>query len=521
MGYADVTALCLYGRFNNRFSESSGTEGAEYIRKKLLLKNNVDVFIYSNDLAHESVIRSEYQDVLRDCLFEPGPDFRQLMEDRGIRESDFQPIEPFRTVENSLRFFYSRMRSLMLMAEHMERNGAAYSAAITARFDLGQIDKYNGWQPYRVSEINFSARRDMTYFYSAMWNQLNGGYADQWFYSSPELLIRLGDMFERSLEYLKPGSSYQAFLELGIPDSNRTNEFSNEMLKPAEARSEDHVRVALRSGVNNHLLHKFFLMEAGLYEKSRFTSDFDGVAHILYTHSDYADVWPMYFGQQSKHFEAFSSNYVFVDRHCEDIPKHYTQILYDDSEPYVDRLLTCLAQVPEDIIFLDHEDMILFDYPMMGPLLDYVRVVKQTSAKGTKPRGLDFVRLIRGGKYFSVKYRGARQLRRLLKRSPWIFSIQPSFWKRERLMELLHKHSKEHIWDFEARAQATCREISIRGGFSSARGPKRGGMHWENPVYPFIATAIVKGRWNTGEYGEELSRLFASYGIDPQIRGEC
>ena len=275
----NISALCLYGRFNNRLSANSGVDGAEYIRSHLLSRGQFDVFIYSNDVENEAEIRAVYSECIRDCIFEVGPDFQALMKSMGIREENFSPIERFRTAENTLRFLYGRKRSLELMHKYMTTNTLTYAAAITARFDLGQIDRYNGRHPYRVSEINFNPAYDTNFIYSAMWNQLNAGYADQWFFSSPELLVKLSSMFDRSLDYLTLGSSYQQFLEGGIPDSNVHNEFSNEMLKAMPEKTNDLVKVPMRLGVNNHLMHKFFFLESGLYSKSKFTSDFERVAN--------------------------------------------------------------------------------------------------------------------------------------------------------------------------------------------------------------------------------------------------
>ena len=521
MNPESISALCLYGRFNNRLSANSGADGAEYIRSQLLNRGQFDVFIYSNDIENEAEIRDVYGDVIRACVFEAGPDFQDLMKSKGIREEDFNPLEGFRTAENTLRFLYGRKRSLELMQKYMAANGLTYVAAVTARFDLGQIDKYNGRHPYRVSEINFNPAYDTNFIYSAMWNQLNAGYADQWFFSSPEILVTLTSMFERTLDYLTLGSTYQQFLESGIPDSNVHDEFSNEMLKEMSQKTNDLVKVPMRLGVNNHLIHKFFFMESGLYSMSRFTSEFDGVAHVLYTHSDYADIWPMYFGQQSKYFQAFSRNYVFVDKYSDEIPRYYSQIIYDSSLPYVDRLLDALKKVPEPVIFFDHEDMVLFDFPDMGSLLDYARVVKSSLGNNSRRKGFDFVRLIRGGRHYSMPYFGVRNLRRLLNWSPWLFSIQPSFWSKDKFCELLGQHSNQHIWEFEGHAQHTAREMRIRGGFPSSNGRKRGQLHWDSQVYPFIATAIVKGRWNLSEYPNELGSLLTEYGIDKDIRGQC
>jgi hypothetical protein len=38
-------------------------------------------------------------------------------------------------------------------------------------------------------------------------------------------------------------------------------------------------------------------------------------------------------------------------------------------------------------------------------------------------------------------------------------------------------------------------------------------------VYPYIATAIIKGKWNLSEYPIELGDLLSEYKIDKSIRG--
>ena len=49
--------------------------------------------------------------------------------------------------------------------------------------------------------------------------------------------------------------------------------------------------------------------------------------------------------------------------------------------------------------------------------------------------------------------------------------------------------------------------------------PKRGTYHYDSTIYPFIATAIVKGKWNTMEYVKELTELSAEFNINLDLRG--
>lgn len=510
-------ALCLYGNFNNRLSNSSGLDGAEYIKRKLLNGRDVDVFMYSSDLANKDTILDLYSGLIKDSKFENQKSFHDEISSHGINEKIFIPIEGFRTVSNSLGFFYSRKRSIELMMNYSEAHHVQYDSVITCRFDLGQIDRHNGNQPYKVSEINFSEFYDMQYIYSAMWNQLNCGYGDQWFFSSQANIAKLALMYEKCLDYLNPKSDYLKCITTGVSDSDGDNDFSNEFFKNQKKSTK---RYTVQSAVNNHLLHKYFFIDVGLYPKSKFTSDLDGVANILYTHSDYSDVWPMYFGQAEKYFHAFSSNYVFVNKYSEQIPKYYQQIVYNDELPYVNRLLECFLKVNEEILFFNHEDMVLYNFPDMGKILGYVKAMKSKPWYLFGANRYDFIRLVRGGSYCSSKSWAASDLSYLHLWSRWIFSIQPSFWNKKRFIQLLKKHKDQAIWSFEAAAQMTCRKQMIRGAFSNTMGEKKGSMHWDNPTYPYIATAVVKGKWNTSEYGEVLKSLFSLYEVNKNIRGE-
>ncbi len=43
--------------------------------------------------------------------------------------------------------------------------------------------------------------------------------------------------------------------------------------------------------------------------------------------------------------------------------------------------------------------------------------------------------------------------------------------------------------------------------------------HYDSNIFPYIATTLVKGKWNTKEY-PELYEILNSYNIDVSIRGE-
>ena len=154
-----------------------------------------------------------------------------------------------------------------------------YDCVIVSRFDAGQRSKVH--RGYNVSEIPFSGSLDMNYLYSAMWMQLNAGYADQWFFSNSNNIDKLVEMHLDSLtDYFQKDSEYYQSLSTGWPDSNADDEFSNEMLK--SEKTENLVKYPRWQMINNHLLHKWHIRRIGLSEKSKFLN-YDSNGSIVHT----------------------------------------------------------------------------------------------------------------------------------------------------------------------------------------------------------------------------------------------
>ena len=506
-------ALCLYGQFNNRLDKSSGTNGFQYIKGKLLNKFDLDVFIDTTDIANAKVIQDLYGPWIRNADFRPSSDYKDLLNRNSVSEDDFKARDGFRTLSNTLAFLESRSRSIRLMSDYASRAGA-YDAVITCRFDLGQLDKVNGRQNFHVSEIGFSPEHDMNYIYSAQWDQHNAGYADQWFYSNQTNIEILGDMFDISVSYFTPGSEFLNWLSSGITDSKENDEFSNMRLKRDASGSGNLVKRPINTAVDNHLLHKYYFLRRGLYEISRFAVDLHGIASVTYSHTDCVDVWPIKFGETAKFLGYHETNYLLVNSLTPAIPSYLVPIIYDDSLKYTDRLKATLELVKSEFILFEHEDMFLYGMPKLGPLLEFF------DEKMDRNEGLDYIRLIRGGAYFGVPYLKHRGFSRLVNGlSPWIFSIQPSVWRTSALLALVSEAPGLNIWEFEVRAQSLIRKMKIRSATINQKSTKRGRHHWDSKIYPYVATAIVKGKWNFSEYPTELNSVTSEYGVDARVRG--
>ncbi len=223
---------------------------------------------------------------------------------------------------------------------------------------------------------------------------------------------------------------------------------------------------------------------------------------VVYTHTDMKDIWPMFFGQFKKYINGYKI-YVAVNEKSDLIPSDYVQIIYDDSKKYTERWNQILPQIEEDIILFLHEDMILFDSPKFDFIEKYYSYVKNDEVNSIK--------LILAGDSFSR----APFDETLFTNEYSKFSIQPTIVKKTTFKKILEETGELNIWDFEQAVPSTGKDYMVGIG----REKKRGLYHYDSLVFPYIATAINKGKWNYNEYEKELDELFTQYTINPFERG--
>jgi len=219
---------------------------------------------------------------------------------------------------------------------------------------------------------------------------------------------------------------------------------------------------------------------------------------VVYTHTDMVDVWEMFFKQLKKYLP---NNKIYVavnedDTHLSD----YIQIIYDDSKPYTERWKEVLSKLDEDTFIFIHEDMVLFDEVDMSYINRYHKLVSD--------RLVDSVKLI----YTNSTNPPLDMDNTLVKSS---FSIQPTLISKEIFVSLLESVPPLNIWKFEEAIQSADNHYMVRLGNEKQRGM----YHYDSIVFPYIATAINKGKWNMSEYRIELDKLFGEYNMNPFERG--
>lgn len=222
---------------------------------------------------------------------------------------------------------------------------------------------------------------------------------------------------------------------------------------------------------------------------------------VVYTHTDMKDIWPMFFGQLKKYISN-TKVYVAINQN-DSYLSDYIQILYDDNKKYTERWKQILPQISEKIILFLHEDMILFNSIKVDYIKKYYNYIKNNEANSIK--------LILAGDTFSESSIDST----LVYNDYSKFSIQPTIVTKEFFLTTLNSVGQLNIWEFEQAVSPTGRDYMVRIGSEK----KRGLYHYDSLVFPYIATAINKGKWNLIEYEDVLNPLFEEYNINPFERG--
>lgn len=199
-------ALCLHGLFNSQYDLSStGIDGYEYIKRNILDKSDVDVFIHSWEQDKEEYIKSLYQPKI--SKFEKQIDFSTIAKERNLYQLHYSPRPP----EVILSHFYS-VSEVMKLPYTVSEN---YDIIIKSRFDLGRINRNTsgpGHQnPYPVQCINLQTTIDNNSIYTANWNHFHMGPADMWFYGSPKIMNNFTKLYSYLFDNLYIGGEFHHF----------------------------------------------------------------------------------------------------------------------------------------------------------------------------------------------------------------------------------------------------------------------------------------------------------------------
>jgi hypothetical protein len=227
---------------------------------------------------------------------------------------------------------------------------------------------------------------------------------------------------------------------------------------------------------------------------------------IVYSHSDYSDTWGVAINRIIK-FSNFKIKYFSSDV-PQEISTDFINITYNDILLYNKRLLSTLEKIKTEYVILLHEDMFLYDK------IDNNNINKCIDLLDIDIK-FDYVRLLKSGIKSNIHY-----VDNFFKIdvNDFLFSITPTIWRTNFLINMCQISEPKNIWDFETWSDSYLRNHGVIGFYQYNNERIRGNSHFDSKLFPHMSSGIFKGKWNM-EYKDELEILFLENNIDKNIRG--
>tara|TARA_R110002020_G_scaffold137235_6_gene306122 strand:- start:149 stop:901 length:753 start_codon:yes stop_codon:yes gene_type:complete len=245
----------------------------------------------------------------------------------------------------------------------------------------------------------------------------------------------------------------------------------------------------------------------------------DNVCLLINTNTKLKDIWPMFFGELEARFPQIKKKYIFVDNTDYNFGENYNVVFYDNNKQYRDQLLECFPQVTEKYCIYIQEDYILYDNVKWDKLCDIIKLMEINSS-------INFVKLIKGIETTQPIDPNLTMNIPLhyITESEYYYSTQVTLWEMDKLRCIFNETPNSHIGGegnhvhFEIIANKACKE-HCTGLLYYNNEEKRGMCHYDSEIVPYIASALVKGKWNMSEYSKELIPLIDKYNININERG--
>jgi len=218
---------------------------------------------------------------------------------------------------------------------------------------------------------------------------------------------------------------------------------------------------------------------------------------LLYTHSDYSWVWKFWHQQTDKFLNDYEK--ICLVNTNSFFREDYQIIKYDDKYTYKDRILSCLDQIDdEEIVIFCHEDMFLYKKPDFITINQYIDLINNEKCS--------LIKLIRA--FEDLKKTNLHE-KLFINPDKQLFSIQPTLIKIKTLKYIYKTVPGNNIWEFEANtSRKYLNNLISLCSFDVNFDKKRGKFHYDSSIYPYICTAVIKGKWNFKEYKKELYEIF-------------
>lgn len=226
---------------------------------------------------------------------------------------------------------------------------------------------------------------------------------------------------------------------------------------------------------------------------------------LTHTHTDCSDLWDIYFDSYDNFFK--DCNHLVIVNEKTSLIK-IPQIIYNDNEFFSERLLKAIKKIESEYVLFSLEDMFLYDFVKQNELKKLLLLMENNP-------NISFVRLIKSGVKSEIKL--SENIFKLDQDKDFLFSITPTIWRVEFLINVLQNLPLLNIWDLETYANNFLKNDNTLKLYYYNNDKPRGG-HYDSSIYPHICSAIFKGKWNLGEY-KELIPILEKYQINVETRG--
>lgn len=225
---------------------------------------------------------------------------------------------------------------------------------------------------------------------------------------------------------------------------------------------------------------------------------------LTYTNSKVQDLHKPYFNRVKKYFPSLIHHLVISDILIPDVKTY----LYKNEQPHFEQMYNALDNIKTEYVLYSQEDYILFDN------VDTEKIQKCLNTLANN-KDVSFIRLIQSGIENSIPIN--KHYLQLSADHQYFYSTQATIWKKYDLKSMFI-HSKAQSIRDESQNSPFLKNLNKYGLCTTYKG-KQIGNHFNSTIYPYIATAIVNGKWNCSEYNEELNILFNEFSINKNIRG--
>lgn len=232
------------------------------------------------------------------------------------------------------------------------------------------------------------------------------------------------------------------------------------------------------------------------------------VAMVTWTNTECCDIWPMYFGRMEKHAN-FNNSYVLLNNETDLINNKHKQIINNEKDKFYKRIVDSLKQIKEEYFLYLQEDHIFYKSVNSKKINNLLNIIEKDNISN--------IRLLKSGELNGfTKY---KNIYIIPDYSKYLFSQQSSIWNKKKFIQLMNFYKPSNYRDVEQFGSIAMNNLGFKTYYYYENEPKRGTLHFDSNIFPYIATAVCKKKWNLNQYPILLKEALIEYQIDFKKRG--